>query len=67
MKRIKVTVSLPDETVKQLQAMAATAGCSVTEMIRRSISAQAFLSAEILNGNRILLDRDGSIREVVFR
>ena len=68
-KTVKLTVTLSEEVVGVLQEMAAEAGTSVTEQLRRAISTQKWLHDVRRNRNARVLVEDpvsGSTREVQF-
>lgn len=68
-KTVKLTVTLSEEVIGVLQQMAADAGTSVTEQLRRAISTQKWLHDVRRNRNARVLVEDpatGSTREVQF-
>ncbi|UPG92869.1 ribbon-helix-helix protein, CopG family [Luteibacter aegosomatissinici] len=68
MDKTKLTVNLSDDVTQALRALAAEKGISLTEVLRQAISMERFLSQEVNEGKKILIeDKDGSMRQVIFR
>jgi hypothetical protein len=68
-KTVKLTVTLSDEVVAALQAMARECGTSVTEQLRRAVSTQKWLHEVRRHRNARVLVEDpntGITREVQF-
>lgn len=64
----RVSVLLPLETIKQLDAIASRHGITMTDAIRRAIATEAYIESEIQENSKILLQKsDKTLREVVFR
>jgi Ribbon-helix-helix protein, copG family len=64
---VKMTVSLSEEVVDALKAMAAADGVTVTEQLRRAISTEKWLHDVRKRDARVLVeDPDRGTREVEF-
>jgi Ribbon-helix-helix protein, copG family len=66
----RLSVNLPIEMMERLRVVAEVEGLSVTELIRRGVSADQFLREQITNGTEILLREKGKkeiTKVVVFR
>ena len=64
----KVTVNLSTEAVQALQDIADSRGVTLTEALRQAIATEKFLSEEVRQGNKILVERpDQGIREIILR
>jgi len=62
----RVTVNLPGMAVDVLKEIAHRRGTTPTEVLRHAISLERELSEEINQGARILIEKDGEFRELVF-
>lgn len=68
MAAVKVTVNLPEESVKALRDMAARDGVSLTETLRRSIGLQKFIEDQQTEGSAILVkDKEDNVQRLVIR
>lgn len=65
MKRVNVAFS--ESTYEVLQGLATRRGKSMSEVLRDAISLEKWLQDTRDDGGRVLVDRDGDVREVVFR
>lgn len=64
---VKMSVSLPDETVDKLRSIADKNGITLTAALRQAISNEKFLEDELQNDAKLLIkDKDNAIRQVVF-
>ena len=64
----KVTVNLPEETVRDLRRLARKQGISMTQVLRYAIALESFVVDERSGGSKLLIERaDGRVREVVIR
>jgi predicted transcriptional regulator len=63
----KVAFNLPEEDVAALKDLAIRRQTTVTHVIRQAIASEKFLDEEISRGGKILVERDNSLREVVFK
>lgn len=65
----RLNVNLSDEVATELERMATEDGVTVTEVVRRSISTEAFLRDARSRGEKILILDPASqqMREVIFR
>jgi len=64
----KVTVNLPDATVKAIREMAERRGITQTEAIRQAIDTQHYMDLEVEKGREILLQNPANktIQRLVF-
>jgi hypothetical protein len=62
----RLSVNVNDETAAALHALADKHGCSVTEIVRRAVSAQAFFARAQREGKRITLSSPQGTTEVTF-
>ncbi|MEA9605760.1 hypothetical protein ACFFJ4_00465 [Xanthomonas dyei] len=66
--KTKITVNLSEEVTSALKSMAQERSTSVTEVLRHAISTEKFLLNEVKQGGKVLIkDRDGNMRELIFR
>lgn len=64
----RVSVSLPLDTIKKLDAIASRHGITMTDAIRRAIATEDYIESEIQEDSKILIQKsDNTLREVVFR
>lgn len=56
----RVTVNLPTELVKKLQATSSLNNVTVTDVIRRGLQTEMFLNNEVSQGGKILIKRRGN-------
>ncbi|MEM9274388.1 MAG: hypothetical protein AAGA80_15700 [Cyanobacteria bacterium P01_F01_bin.143] len=63
----RMTISLPSDTAKFLEWLAAEQDISQVEVIRKAIATEYFLQNEIKQGAKVLVKTDTSIKEVIFR
>ena len=64
----RISVSLPEETARLLEAIANNQGISQNEAIRRAIATEAYLRQAATEGYKFLLqNQEKEIREIVFR
>jgi hypothetical protein len=63
----RLSINLSAETAEAFRELAGRKGLSITEGIRRAISAWQFLEEETSRGNKIaVIEPDGSIRTIVL-
>lgn len=57
----RLQINITDDTAAELRGIAKKRGCSVTEIIRRSIAVYKFVEDEVVEGGRTLrlVDSDG--------
>lgn len=66
--KTKLTVNLSEEVNNALKALAEEKGVTLTEVLRQAISLEQFLSKEVKEGKKIILeDKNGVMRQVIFR
>ena len=64
----RVSVSLPLDTIEQLDKIANRHGITMTDAIRRAVTTEAYLDNEIQENSKILIQKsDNSLIEVIFR
>ena len=64
----RVSVSLPLNTIEQLDQIARRHGITMTDAIRRAVATEAYLDNEIQENSKILIQKsDNSLIEVIFR
>lgn len=65
---VKVTVNLPEETVRAIKQIASERQISQTEALRQMVDNQRFLYGEIKNGGKVLIRRpnETGVAEVIF-
>lgn len=64
----RVSVSLPLDTIEQLDQIARSHGITMTDAIRRAVATEAYLDNEIQENSKILIQKsDNSLIEVIFR
>lgn len=63
-RRLSVNVSL--DVGRAIDQLAKRNKTSITEVIRRAVSAYKFIDDEVAAGGKILIEKDGTIREVKF-
>ncbi|EAR07561.1 ribbon-helix-helix protein, CopG family [Reinekea blandensis] len=62
----KATFNLPVEELEALKALAAEEHKSVTEILRRAIKAEMFLTDTYKQGSKVLIEtKDHEMREVI--
>lgn len=63
----RVTTSLRDPDVSNLQEVSGATRLSENDAIRKALATEAFVQETLQNGGRILVeDKDGNIRQVAF-
>jgi len=63
-RRLSVNVAL--DVGDAIDELAKRHGTTITDVIRRAVSTYKFVDDEAVAGGRILIERDGTIREVKF-
>ncbi|MDJ0719682.1 MAG: CopG family transcriptional regulator [Prochloraceae cyanobacterium] len=63
----RMTIFLPENLVKHLEWLAEVQGISQAEAIRKAIATESFMQREINQGSKVLIETEGSVKEVVFR
>lgn len=65
---VKISANLPQSTFEQLRWIASERGTTMTEVLRRAIEHEAFITDITANKGRILTeDSSGKLREVVIK
>ena len=66
----RLSVNLPTAIMEELKSLSRAEGVSLTEIVRRAISAEKFLRQQVDEGNKLLVLERGQTkpsRVVVFR
>lgn len=64
---VKVTVTLSEKQVEFIRSIAFLKSSTMTEVIRHSISLEAFIQEELGKGSKLLLeDYKGNIKQLVI-
>lgn len=63
-RRLSVNVAL--DVADAIESLAARHNTTITDVIRRAVSAYKFIDDEVAAGGKILVERGGTIREVQF-
>lgn len=64
---VKLTVALPKTAVEEVETMASKASKSKTQVLREAIALKAFIERELAQPDtRLLIERGGTTREIVF-
>ncbi len=62
----KLTVNVPTEALEGLRAHAVIHRVTMTEALRQALGLQSFLSQEVAQGGKILIEsRQGDLRELI--
>lgn len=65
---VKVSFVLPQSYIDAIKAMAEFRKCTVTEVIRRAIATETFMTNEVNNGSLVLLKYPtGTTHQVAFQ
>jgi hypothetical protein len=62
----RLSVNVADDVAGAIDEMHTQHGWTITEVIRRAVSILKFIDDEVAHGGRVLVERDGKIREVRF-
>ncbi len=62
----RLSVNVAYDVADAIDELREGRGWSITEVIRRAVSILKFVNDEETKGGRILVERDGTIREVKF-
>lgn len=64
----RLTINMPISVFDELQERAETRGLTITELIRRAVALDNYLTREMSSSDRLLIERreDNSLRELVF-
>ena len=63
-RRLSVNVAL--DVADAIDELAKRRGLTITDVIRRAVSTYKFIDDETANGGKILVERNGAVREVQF-
>lgn len=65
---VKVSANLPESTYEQLRWIASERGTTMTEVLRRAIEHEAFMTdVTSQNGKILTQDSQGKLREVIIK
>lgn len=62
----RLSVNVANDVADAIESMHKEHGWTITEVIRRAVSILKFVNDEVDGGGKILVERDGTIREVKF-
>jgi hypothetical protein len=62
----RLSVNVANDVAEAIAVMAHKHDWTITDVVRRSVSAYKFIDDEVDKGAKILIERDGVIREVQF-
>lgn len=62
----RLSVNVASDVADAINTMHNKHGWSFSDVIRRAVTAYKFIDDETENGGKILVERDGTIREVRF-
>jgi len=62
----RLSVNVADDVADAIAEVSKKHGWSVSDVVRRSVSAYKFIDDEVGAGSKILVERDGVAREVRF-
>jgi Arc/MetJ-type ribon-helix-helix transcriptional regulator len=66
--KVKVTVSLPQDTVDDIKSLAESLGITASELLRRAVRTEKFLDRVESDNGKILVEREGGrMTELVRR
>jgi hypothetical protein len=63
---VKLTVNIPDETMKSIEQIASDNNISKTEAIRQIIDNQRYLHDAVKSGSKLILEKDKNLREILL-
>ena len=63
----RMTIEISEDLAESLERLSEQQGFSQADVIRRAIATEVFFAKEIQDGGKILIQKDDSIREIVFR
>ena len=62
----RVNVNFSEDAYRSLEELAARRGVTVSDLVREAINLEKWVDDTTRGGGRILVERDGQIREVVM-
>lgn len=62
----RLSVNVANDVADAITRLQQKHGWTISDVIRRAVSTYKFIDEETENGARILIERDGNIREVKF-
>jgi Arc/MetJ-type ribon-helix-helix transcriptional regulator len=66
--KVKVTVSLPQDTVNDIKQLAEALGISASELLRRAVRTEKFLDSVETDEGKVLIQRPGqNMMEIIRR
>jgi hypothetical protein len=65
---VKISANLPKAVITALQDMAREQNISMTEVLRRAISHERYITAAVRENKKVLIEdpKGGEIRELIF-
>lgn len=63
---VLLKVNLSDEVAEVLKELAARHGNNITDEIRMALSVWKYVDDELQKGHKLLIERKGSVRELIF-
>ncbi len=65
--RVKVTITLSEEVLEAVQALAEDRDTTMTEIFRQAITTEKYLHDAQKGGGKLLIEKGKTTREIVFR
>jgi predicted transcriptional regulator len=62
---VKISFTLPDDTLRKIQEVAEKERVTVTHVLRRALKTELFLNAQEAAGKKILIDDGNSFQRLV--
>jgi hypothetical protein len=62
----RLSVNVADDVAEAINTLHEKHGWTISDVIRRAITTYKFIDDEVGDGGKILIERDGVIREVRF-
>jgi len=62
----RLSVNVANDVADAITSLSRKYGWTITDVIRRAVSTYKFIDDEVDNGAKILIERNGTIREVKF-
>lgn len=63
---VKLTVNLPSDAVDAVERLADRFGKTKTQVLREAIALKVYLQNEVDQGNKVLIERNGALRELAI-
>lgn len=62
----RFTLIFSDETYAEIEAITERRGCTVADLIREAVNLEKWIDNATREGARLLVERDGTFREMVL-